>query len=259
MAEAPAATAELEIPQAELLLMATGLLKSPTKVHLRATRTFQRDLTKALKAALALEDPARLYALKWEGAAYWKRLQATVHDYEALGGVWEDLLGLELSAGYQGAQLAARAEIEARHPSTTISTVRGDLIVPSDALSEGLFAILVDTVEDHMRLVHDFAAGVLISAQVQVYATCYPEAYSYLGQILETELSRLGAVNDTAEEQWVPPMWLSDQIKVMRQQPLETTVDTDAAKSTPSPTTKKLDLKDQLRDMETGAERAAVT
>jgi hypothetical protein len=235
MADAPG----LVVPQAELLLMATGLLKAPTRVHLRATRTFQRDLTNAMKAALGLEDPGRLYAIQTTGEAYWKKLQLTVHDYEKLGEAWEDWLGLDLSTQYQFAQIAARTEIEARHPSTTIDTVLGPKVVPNDPLSDGQWEILVATVEDHMRLIHDFAGGVLVSSQVQV---------------MEMELSKLGA----ADEEWLPPLWLSDQIKVMRQVPLETTVDADAGKNEASPTSKGLDLKDQLRDMETTAERSSV-
>ena len=219
----------LDIPMAEALLLVTGAATLPTRAAITASRTCWKKIVTGLTLALEREEPGHLYAIGVK-ATYWTRLSKFAPLYADGLDELERLAGIEVRTQFQALQIDAKAQLEARHPVTTVNTVLGARPVPSDELSEALFFLLADTVEDPMRVVHDLAAGVLAPDQILVFAEVFPETYISLCQMTQKLLSkRVGKDPD-----WQPPLWLADAIRVLWQQPLGTGVSVEVKAPPPS-------------------------
>jgi hypothetical protein len=204
------------INPAELLLLSTGAIALPTATDIKAIRKLPKELEGRLHHALEREKPAKLVALTTT-KTFWPRLAAYNPDYASMDEV-EDTFGLETCAKFQALQLNARNELERRHPVTLIDTVLGPRPVPSSYLDEETFRVLADTVQDETRLLRDMASGVVIRDQVILFAACFPETYTSL----LTEMSDWLIKQEAANPEWLPPLWLADQIKLLRQEKLDT-------------------------------------
>lgn len=233
------------IPEHEALLMATGLLKLPDKTSIRAARSYEKEILTEFKAALRRENQGRLYAIQ-APRNYYDRLYKFVPEY----GPTIELLGPETGALYQIGQSTAAQVMANLYPKVTVETVLGPKPVEASEMATNLYVILADTVEDYLRLVHDFAGGVLIPQQVDLYQQVYPDAYQTLRDTLADELAKLGG----ADPDWLPPLWLSDMIRILRKEALGTFVRMDTPPQTPTPPTGtpgKLKLDDLVKAAET--------
>lgn len=207
----------LDIPVAEALLLTTGAAALPTRADIRDSRGVWKRIVAGLMEALDREDPGRLWGIGVK-PAYWERLQKFAPIYADGLDDLERLSGIEVRTQFQALQLDAQAILQARHPVTTVDTVLGPRAVPSDELSEHLFLLLADTVEEPLRLVRDLAAGVLAPDQILVFAEVFPDTYITICQVLQELLAkRVGKEHD-----WLPPLWLADSIRVLLKQPLGT-------------------------------------
>jgi hypothetical protein len=135
-------------------------------------------------------------------------------------------LGPEIGAAFQVVQSNGATVMADRYPKTTVDTVLGPRPVPASEIDGAKYQILADTVEDHSRLVRDFAAGALVPDQVTLYREIFPTAYDTLLATLQDELAK----REGKEPDWMPPLWLQDTIRVFRQQELVTFVRSDAPK-----------------------------
>jgi hypothetical protein len=203
---------------AETILMATGLVEVPTATHVRASRALLADLRGQLLAALDRDDPGRLYVCP-ERPGYFDRL-AREPDYEAYQAALEPLVGTELADTYVVLHQAARRVLLDLRPVSTIDTVMGPTVLPLDSISEGRWALEVDVVEG-LRIVKDLAAGALLKEEVDVFASCFSEAYRYLLDELDAELAKRRA----AKASWSPPPWLADSIRVLERLPFGATLE----------------------------------
>lgn len=206
------------IPEHEALLMATGLLKLPDKTSVRASRAYEKEILAEFRAALKRETQGRLYAIQ-SPRNYYDRLYKFVPEY----GPVIEALGPELGALYQVAQSQAATTMSDLYPRVSVETVLGPRPVEASEIDTNLYVILADTVEDYLRLVHDFAGGVLVPQQVDLYSRVYPQAYQTLIETLQDELAKKGG----ADPDWLPPLWLSDTIKILRKEKLGTFVRMD--------------------------------
>lgn len=229
------------IPEAEALLLTTGLLKLPDRTSVRAARAVQKELVAELKAALKRETPGRLYAIQ-APRNYYDRLLKFKPEY----GPMIEVLGPELGTEFQIAQLNGQNAMDTRYPKTSIDTVLGPRFIEAPELEINLFVIYADTVEDYTRLLHDFAAGVLAPQQVVLFKEVFPETYKFLIGELQYELAKMAG----ADPEWLPPLWLSDSIKVLLGERLGTMVRKEVkAEVTGSPV--KLKLDDAIAAMKT--------
>ena len=195
------------IPEAEALLLTTGLLKLPDKTSVRAARAVEKEIVAELKAALKRERPGRLYVLQ-APRNYFDRLLKFQPDYaETI-----EYLGPELGAEYQIAQMQASQLMQDIYPRKTIDTELGPRAVEISEIDINLYTILADTIEDYLRIPRDLAAGVLTSAQVQQYKTVYPDSYKFINQTVTDELIKMG----TGDPDLILPLWLEDSIRVLR-------------------------------------------
>ncbi len=206
------------IPEAETLLMATGLLKLPDKTTVRAARSYEKEILAELRLALKRENQGRLYAIQ-SPRNYYDRLYKFIPEY----GPVIEYLGPELGAEYQVAQSTAAQIMSDLYPRVSVETVLGPKAVEASEIDTNLYVIQADTVEDYLRLVRDFAGGVLVPQQVDLYSQVYPGAYQVILDGLADELAKKGG----ADPDWLPPLWLSDMIKILRKQPLGTFVRMD--------------------------------
>lgn len=221
------------IPESETLLLATGLLKLPDRTSVRAARAIEKELAAEFRAALKRETPGRLYAIQ-APRNYYDRLLKFRPEY---GPLIEEL-GPELGTEFQMAQLNGQHAMDQRYPKTAIDTVLGPRIVDAPELEINLFVIYADTIEDYLRLAHDFAAGVLAPQQVVIFKEVYPETYKFIVGEVQYELAKMGG----ADPDWLPPLWLSDAIKVLRGERLGTMVRKEVKpETTGSPVKIKLD------------------
>lgn len=209
---------------AESILMATGLVERPTATHVRASRALLPDLRKELLAALDREDPGRLYVCP-ERPGYFDRL-SNEPDYEAYQAALEPLVGAEQADVYVVLHQRARRVLLDLRPVSTIDTVMGPTVLPLDSISEARWAIEVDVVEG-LRLVKDLAAGALLKEEVDVFASCFPEAYRFVTDELDAELVKRRA----AKASWSPPPWLADSIRVLERLPFGATLELKPAKA----------------------------
>ena len=221
------------IPQAEALLLTTGLLKLPDRTTVRAARAIEKELAAEFTAVLKRETPGRLYAIQ-SPRNYYDRLLKFVPDYGEL----IETLGPDLGVEFQLAQMAGRNALDGRYPKLTLDTVLGERPIEASELEVNLYVIYADTVEDYLRLCHDFAAGVLAPQQVLLFKEVYPETYKFIVSEINLELAKMAG----KDPEWLPPLWLSDSIKVLRGTRLGTMVRKEVkAETTGSPTKIKLD------------------
>jgi hypothetical protein len=200
------------IPPAEALLLTTGLIKLPDKTTIRAAQAVEREIAAEIKAAIARENPGRLYALQTP-ANYFERLVKFEADYADM----IEQLGPELGGEFQLKQMEAQQELLKAYPRKTIDTVVGPRPVETSEIERALYNLVADTIEDYLRLVRDLAAGVLTRAQVDIFKLIYPETFSFIGMTVTDELIRY----TSKDLEWLPPLWLSDAIKTLRSQKLE--------------------------------------
>lgn len=197
---------------AEAILMATGLVETPTATHVRASRTLQKDLRDEMLAALDREEPGRLYVCP-ERPGYWDKL-TNPPDYEAMEPVIEAMTDTETADAYKVLHQNARQTLMDLRPKSSIETVMGDVVLPLDAISEGRWLLEVDTVEGG-RLTKDLAAGALLKEEVDVFSAVFPKTYAWLLDELNVALVKRAA----AKKDWEPPLWLADSLRVLEQRP----------------------------------------
>jgi len=126
-----------------------------------------------------------------ERLTYFDRL-STPPSYAAMGLLLERLVGTETSDAYQA--------------------IEGGVV-------EGL------------RLIKDLAAGALLKEEVDLFASCFPEAYFHLVGELDRGLAKRTAANKS----WEPPMWLADSLRVFEGKPFGASLELTGRKEPPSP------------------------
>jgi hypothetical protein len=205
---------------AEFLLLATGLLDTPTPEHVRAARAFPEQLKEALAAALERDKPSPLLVIP-DRKAYFARLVKTDPDYGKVQQFVGAKLGTEEATAYQLAQQAAVAKMIEQHPKTEVHTLVGPKEVANPYDQDLRYSWEAEVVENHVRLAKDLAAAALVPSNIALFATLYPAVYKFaynaLRQAMRDKLAQ--------DADWFPALWLDGAIRVFLQIPWDAVVD----------------------------------
>lgn len=198
----------------ERLLLVSGAIRLPERADRAAARGVWKKMIAAMNAAMDLEEPEKLKPIGVKDT-YWTKLQRYDPDYAAF--IEEEPT---IGATFQSLQMNAKAVLERRYPTVTITDVTGNhpVKVEPHGVEQLSFLIYADTVENPSRLIDDFAASALILPQVQVFMDCFPETYSGLLQVVQT----LMAKKWPAGKDELPPLWMQDQLTILFQEELGT-------------------------------------
>jgi len=205
---------------AEFLLLATGLLETPTMEHVRAAREYPAQLKEALRAALEREKPGLLLAIP-DRKAYYGRLVKTKPDYGQVQLFVGGKLGHEEATAYQQAQEAAVAKMLNLRPHAEVHTLVGPHDVANSYDQDIRYSWEAEVVENHVRLAKDLAAAALVPSNVALFATLYPAVYKFA----YNELRRGMSDKKGREPDWFPALWLDGAIRVFLQIPWDAVVD----------------------------------
>jgi hypothetical protein len=205
--------------QGELLVLATGLLVPPAREHVRATRAIPGEIKATLLAALEREDPAPMLLVP-ERKTYFDRLVRYQPKYEAD----HKILGEALATDYQLVHQAAQQRMIKQRPITEYQTLVGPRQVPNSFDQDAEYALEVDTVESHLRLAKDLAAGACLPQTVALFAALFPATYEAMKTILREGLSKRVYV----DEEWLPPTWLEGALRILFRVPFDAVVDISA-------------------------------
>lgn len=201
---------------AELVLLGTGLLEPPTRQHVRAIRGLEQEIRDALRAALDREELGRELLVP-DRPTYHQRLFKLKPDYAAS----EALLGPELGPEYQILHTRARGIMLDRRPVTEYQTLLGPRTVENSFDQDAQYAREVETVENHLRLAKDLAAGVPTPMCVAVFAGIFPEVYAMQCFEVRDVLTEKAA----KDPEWIPPQWMDNAIRNLLRIPFDVAVD----------------------------------
>ena len=198
--------------QAEGTLYATGLTAVPDRSTVAAWAKLLGDLRSDLLAVLKQEDPVRLLVTVTK-PGYSDQLAAKP-DYEAITQALHPVDD-SLAAEYVLLHQTARAAVLARVPSTFLTTALGEVEVPPAQDAQEEFLYEVDALEVPGRFAAHAAAAALLPEVVSLFAAVYPQVYAWL--VVEFEAKRA----DLSKPGQLPPYWLEDVVRVLRQLPPE--------------------------------------
>ena len=201
---------------AELLLLGVGLLEPPSRSHVRAIRGLEEEIKAAVREAIDRENPGPLLDVP-ERVTYHARLFKYQADYAALN----EVIGPELATDYQLLHQRAQAIMLARRPVTEIQTLLGPRQVENSFDQDAQYAREAETVENHLRLPKDLAAGGVMPACVALFAGLFPEVYAM--EVIEAWKAM--RENLARDPEWLPPQWLDGAIRILFRIPFDITVD----------------------------------
>lgn len=205
--------------RAEGTLYATGLTAVPDPSTVSAWSKLLGDLRADLLAVLNQEDPVRLLVTVTK-PGYADQLStflvdaSGMPDYEAITQALHPVDD-SLAAEYVLLHQAARAAVLARVPSTFLTTALGEIEVPPAQDAQEQFLYEVDALEVPGRLAAHAAAAALLPEVVSLFAAVYPQTYAWL--VVEFEAARA----EKSKPGQLPPYWLEDVVRTLRQLPPE--------------------------------------
>lgn len=206
--------------EAECLLLATGLLETPTAEHVRAARAYPEQIRDALAAALERSKPSFLLVIP-DRVTYYDRLVKSDPDYAPVHLYLERKMGPDEATAYQLAQQGAVATMIQRRPHAEVHTLVGPKDAPNSYDKDLQYSWEIEIVENHLRLPKDLAAAALVPSNVALFATLFPSVYKFAYNALRRAMdAKLGK-----EPDWFPDLWLDGAIRVFLQIPWDAVVD----------------------------------
>lgn len=234
--------------EAEQLLAATGLIRTPDQTSLAASKTLLKELATELIATLERENQARL-RVNDQTEKYLKKL-AKPPDYDACLDAIEPVYGRKVAAEYQLLHTAARQYFLDTYPAQEVDTARGTRPQPPDPEKLAQWLLEVDTVENQ-RIISDLAAGAVLDETVTVFKTAFPEMYGYLVSELHNEMA-------SRPDEWMPSIWLEMALATFTGKPQVGAPAMEPIEEQAGDSRAKLDLKSNVTPVETAMERGTV-
>ncbi len=205
---------------AECLLLATGLLETPTAEHVRAARAYPEQIRDALAAALEREKPSFLLVIP-DRVTYYDRLVKSKPDYGPVHLFLGRKIGPDEADAYQLAQQKAVATMIQRRPKAEVHTLVGPVDAPNSYDKDLQYSWEIEVLENHLRLPKDMAAAALVPSNLALFATLFPSVYKFAYNALRRAMS----AKKGKEPDWFPDLWLDGAIRVFLQIPWDAVVD----------------------------------
>ncbi len=215
--------------QAELLLLATGLLEYPERTHARAASVMADEIKERCKDIVLQEKPKPLLKVT-KRVTYYARLvkdQLAVEYPKVLPKV-AALIGHDEAGAWQLLRQAAQQRMIDQRPITEMQTLCGPVEIPNSPDQDAQYALEADTMENHTRLLADVGAGAALLSQVQLWAGLFPETYKLIAG--DPKVGELGAIREAMRDrkktdlQWYPPNWMDGALRVLLQVPFDAVV-----------------------------------